>query len=541
MLRPAPGSPEGPPSVRSEGRTEVSERPGPHPSPSPDLGGASHGLQSLPGPVPVPSRLFDCSVVPAPSAGGVGVVAASPSLAGEGADRGPVSGRTSPAAPLVLGAYSHPPLPVVRIFKGGARVDFPSIPSKNPRKRSGPPFVPGNESRRGVVAGFSPASRRRLQRCIATLALDSRAVTMALTLPGSRILTHEEANRAFAILSRRFSSKRRFRSVSLLWKRELQLRGALHWHLLIYGVQAGSELEAELRAWLVAQWNSLVCSGCSDEAREHHRWWHARDENWQEVRDFSGYFAKYIGKDPQADQEAPVAGRWWGKWNAEALPVVSPVEVRLPDVVAVDLHRAGRKIRQKRADEGKMRAVAARLSGDSGRSPFQGGKSRSRDGAQSLSLWDLHRLRCGFDRWGRSPVVKSGPLSGAMREADLILEAIKVEARRAGVRPGKYDFRGAVPNTASMVVVGASIPGEVLRLLRWSYDRHGLEMPELLTRNEKGEETRKRRLRRLPKVQGEFEEISRGVDRACSYACGSRSDRLRRGRLGPAYAGSVPD
>lgn len=473
-------------------------------------------------------------------------LASSPGVgSGDGREQ---TGRAAPPPPLPvsgagMGSAScpwriNPPPPVVRMFLGAARADIPDIPNRNPRRGGGRPFVPGNESKRGEVAGFSQASRRSLQRTLATMDRHAYTVTMCLTLPGDcSSIDHASATKLFQTLARRFTSKARFRMVSVMWKRELQSRGALHWHLLVYGVERGSDLEASARAWLVSQWNALCCQDLTASAREEHRWWHARDENWQEVRNMSGYFAKYLGKDEAADPEEPIAGRWWGSWNKAALPVVSPTELVLPSPVAVDLHRWGRKLRQKRADEGKMRAIAARLSDvGSGVSPFMKGVTLMRDGPSPLSLWDLERLRGGYVREGRAEVLN---LSGGLRikESEFLLQVIRKHARQVGVRPGKFQFRGAVPNTAKIVVCGEGMPEVVLRFLAYSYQRHGLEMPPLKTRHEKGEEARQRRLRKMPLHQADLGIEGSGLAGISPHRLGSRADSIRKGRLNPAYAG----
>ncbi len=58
---------------------------------------------------------------------------------------------------------------------------------------------------------------------------------MALTLPGCDValFEHAEVMEAFATVCRRLSASKRFPGVSGFRKRELQGRGALHYHLIL--------------------------------------------------------------------------------------------------------------------------------------------------------------------------------------------------------------------------------------------------------------------------------------------------------------------
>lgn len=375
------------------------------------------------------------------------------------------SARRPPPADAALLSMGHNPSPsnphppVVRLWTEGTRADCPSIPNLRP-PRCGVTLRPGNDSKRGSVTEFSAKSRRNLVRKLGTLKTSAKCFTMALTLPGKmEHLTRETILEAFAKLERRYSARARFASVPIVWKREIQKRGAVHWHLLIYCPLDGYEgaaLMNEVHAWFVRQWNSLVCAGADDETREHHRWWHSKGENFQPVKDMAGYFAKYLGKDEDASGALP--GRWWGSWNKSALPE-SPCDATfVPIPVAVDVHRAFRKIRQKRANEGKQKAIAARLwSSNSGNSVFEKGRT--------VSLWDLERLRMGY-----------GPNGRDARYARFLLAYHEHTAKLSGLRWGKFRFNGDGANTASIVLVGKDAPNIGLRLLGWSAERHGVEL-----------------------------------------------------------------
>ena len=132
---------------------------------------------------------------------------------------------------------------------------------------------------------------------------------MALTLPGCdlALFEHAEVMEAFAKVSRRLSASKRFPCVSGFWNRELQGRGAIYYHLILYGLE-NEGLRAEFQGWTVKQWTSFFNSGPTVEHQEHHRWWHSRPENMRFVRDFAGYFSKYLGKDDDAGDATWVGG-----------------------------------------------------------------------------------------------------------------------------------------------------------------------------------------------------------------------------------------
>ena len=105
-----------------------------------------------------------------------------------------------------------------------------------------------------------------------------------------------------------------------------------------------------------------------------HLLWHLRDgstrsgkhdpkaDNMQEVRDFAGYFAKYLGKDEQAEvAREPIPGRWWGNVNKQNIPWAEMKELELPVRMRIHCQRIARKIRQKKADAAKHFCVMREL------------------------------------------------------------------------------------------------------------------------------------------------------------------------------------
>ncbi len=335
----------------------------------------------------------------------------------------------------------------------GARADFPGIPNLDPNRidkqlRPGGP----DQAKRGQVTEFSHKSRRRLQRVLATMKLSAVAYTMALTLPGCDValFDHAEVMEAFEKVSRRLSASKRFPGVSGFWKRELQSRGAIHYHLILYGL-GNDKLRAEFQAWMVRQWTSFFTTGPTPEQHEQHRWWHSREENMQLVRDFSGYFSKYLGKDGEAGS---LPGRWWGSFNKRLLPKAARAEAKLIGKATVMIHRLARSYRSEKINAGKHRADASQL------------KKAVRLGVLNLSQVDLWRLRSGYDLKGYRNA----------RLAAIQLGCYLEICKAFGVRPGKFPFRGKVPKTAPIVLCGASAPVFAAKALDFVNQSLGLSL-----------------------------------------------------------------
>jgi hypothetical protein len=191
---------------------------------------------------------------------------------------------------------------------------------------------------------------------------------MALTMPGSTEgISGTFAKKCFIMLCNRMTASRipSIMVIGMMWKQELQQRGEVHFHLVLYGM--AEETRRPVQRWIAEQWNELICVRSTAEDRANHLWWHLRDgstksggynpkaDNMQEVRDFAGYFAKYLGKDEQAQAARdPIPGRWWGKVNKQNIPWAEKKELELPPRMRIHCQRIARKIRQKNADAAKF-------------------------------------------------------------------------------------------------------------------------------------------------------------------------------------------
>jgi hypothetical protein len=355
------------------------------------------------------------------------------------------------------------PKPLV-IWVEGSRVDIPKgIPPD--ALLTVPPRPPVGQ--RGSISEFSDKSRRRLQKELATRKREAEVYTMALTLPGDfSHLPPETVMDHFRKLQRRFDRNPSFKGVAVDWKREPQMREALHYHLLFYGLDDAS-LREMVRHWFVTQWNALCCQGMDAKAREHHRWFHARDANFQKVRAFAGYFAKYVGKASGVSAEYP--GRWWGSWNKAALPISEKLEVALAPVALHRLRRIARKLRQNQANEAKHRKIVAKL------------------GVRQISRWGLQCMRMNYTLQGFRPEsYMTGP-NQCLLSGQEIAACFDSSARAHGLRFGKSKRKlsarerreqrqlpaskrreiAVAKSNAPISLLGELAPSSMLRALEW--------------------------------------------------------------------------
>src|ERR1035437_8207314 len=277
----------------------------------------------------------------------------------------------------------EPPKPKPRMFKvweDGSMACFPGIPHQDPGIK---PNTGNKGGKRGVVTCYSDASRRNTMKFIATIRRDAVGFTVALTLPGDfESLPVETVHECFKTICDRFTASGLFPGVAFIWKRELQKRGALHYHLLVFGIE-DEALRNAFQFWMATQWNELVCVNVTDTGKAQHLCWHLHGRNMEKVRgSIASYFAKYVGKDVEAGVVV-IPGRWWGKVNQKALPLAECHQEELPDRVAIYANRIARKLRQKRADEAKHKRTAREL------------QMADRKGKPYLSQFGMIRMKGG--------------------------------------------------------------------------------------------------------------------------------------------------
>lgn len=191
---------------------------------------------------------------------------------------------------------SEQPPGTVRVHAGGALVRLRG--DKVPSRRT--------SAVRGLVHGFSRASRRRMMRFLQSL--DQEAVGLplfvTLTYPGEWPGNPRRWKRDLDVWLGRL--RRAHPEAWAVWRLEPQRRGAPHYHLLVFGLP---RLEA---AWLSRSWFEVVGSG--DERHLRAGTQVQRVESWRRViRYASKYLAKEVEELPDAWQHG--VGRWWGVHN----------------------------------------------------------------------------------------------------------------------------------------------------------------------------------------------------------------------------------
>ncbi len=95
---------------------------------------------------------------------------------------------------------------------------------------------------RGKIETLSRGARTRLRNYLSMIRRDVEAWTMALTLPGEfGHLPPERVHSLWRKISNRITDSKRFAHVGIVFKRELQKRAALHYHLAFYGIRDEAE------------------------------------------------------------------------------------------------------------------------------------------------------------------------------------------------------------------------------------------------------------------------------------------------------------
>ena len=194
---------------------------------------------------------------------------------------------------------------------------------------------PSIPSLRRPITAFSPSSRRRFVRKLATI--DERGLKpplfVTLTLDGwANRVQPREAKRWFATLWKRIV--RRWPRAWCAWKLEPQRRGAPHFHLLLFGVEF-LDGPTWSRIWASIHGGGEAAALCSVHV-----------EQVRSMDDVRRYAAKYVAKAVVPPRwRSP--GRWWGFLGREFIPWAIRVEVevsredyvRARRLIAYRLHR----------------------------------------------------------------------------------------------------------------------------------------------------------------------------------------------------------
>jgi hypothetical protein len=163
---------------------------------------------------------------------------------------------------------------------------------------------------RGRIMGFSRSARRRMLHLVARLDSSQRFAFVTLTQRADvSALGWSESMRCMRAFRRRLV--RAYPECSAIWRKELQKRGAIHWHLLVWGAPGLDH--ARVEGW----WRDLTRQDdlCQVDVQE------------LSGRAAMGYVAKYAAKLSDLEHGAYQAaldegstGRWWGVWARDRLP-----------------------------------------------------------------------------------------------------------------------------------------------------------------------------------------------------------------------------
>ena len=193
--------------------------------------------------------------------------------------------------------------------------------------------------KRGAIAGFSSAARRRLMYFIASVRRDaSLPLFITLTYP-ENFPDPKQSKKHLDAFFKRFN--RAYPEHGTVWKLEPQERGAPHFHLMAWGCELSALMEFIPSAW-------YDIAGGGDEK---HLLWHCgkfgNQHCVQQVRKFEGvrsYASKYLGKTFEvAGWSEKWTGRFWGVVNRSNIPLGELVQEEVTREKAIELLRYERR------------------------------------------------------------------------------------------------------------------------------------------------------------------------------------------------------
>jgi hypothetical protein len=167
------------------------------------------------------------------------------------------------------------------------------------------------QPRRGNVTSFSQKSRKRLLEIIARLNDVKQALFVTLTY-GQKFPSEAAANKDL----KAFIRKLRFiwPRIGVIWRRELQQRGAPHFHLIIFNVKYIP------KNWVAVTWAETITYEHLDFSQGEPLPPFTRIEAIDNKKKAMLYVSKYVAKVADVDtglndvpyQNTPSSGRHWG-------------------------------------------------------------------------------------------------------------------------------------------------------------------------------------------------------------------------------------
>lgn len=195
------------------------------------------------------------------------------------------------------------------------------------------PQAPG---KRGAVAEFSEASRQRCLEMMARVDGSRHRSSKPKFITLTYVSNMQDTERAMRDLRALMKRLQRIAEVGVIWRKEYQKRGAIHFHLIVYNLPFVHHED------LAEMWADIT--GESDaEGRPPF----VRIEAIRTPRGAMSYTAKYIAKR-NADDDGlgstvphncpPSSGRWWGVVGRKFIPWAK--KVKGGGVMAVSVIRA---------------------------------------------------------------------------------------------------------------------------------------------------------------------------------------------------------
>lgn len=207
---------------------------------------------------------------------------------------------------------------------------------------------------RGKISTFSRKSRFRLAQELAKVRRTAPALHVTLTYPAAYSSDPKGWKRHKKVFVQRLN--RDFRNLSGFWKLEFQLRGAPHFHFVLWGhSDFGRDSMLQLRSWVSTRWYEVVGSGDTKHLDAG-----TRVERFRNEGSFIGYFTHTL----KAHQtlEAAEVGRYWGYVQKQRIPFSPAVEIAIPDTASFDrVRRALRRTMVSKSKESRIGRVANKM------------------------------------------------------------------------------------------------------------------------------------------------------------------------------------
>jgi len=185
-----------------------------------------------------------------------------------------------------------------------------------------------HKHKRNVITDFSAQSRGRLFELFNSLKLNRRATFVTLTYPTSAV-NQIDAKRHLRAFFKRINRMFNNRKISGIWRMEFQERGAIHFHVILFG------LPFIHKTTVSALWAQVT--------QTYHPF--TRIEGVSGHKKLTNYIAKYVGKvNGDTDdgfnsltylsayqfQQGEKIGRVWGYLNKKELPFDDKEVLELP-------------------------------------------------------------------------------------------------------------------------------------------------------------------------------------------------------------------